>query len=903
MPRAPRIASTLELIDPTPQQFRVANAIPGLAVPNTFTDTSSYGDLVINAAEHKIVGPDNLGIVVSGGETYLDGSAPLHLASGEFFGAIKSSGASSTVFEMLDSGGTSLARTSAAVAMDSPAHEFAAWGLNMFSTAAAGNATYRANTSGWGYVLERDFFTGTVVQHEAYLATEASERPFILSFSPSKIGAITSITSGAVVLAASPVNNYLVEGMRFVFPTLTGTVTGLTANTFYWVKTITDDTHFTFSETQGGAQSGGSATTGGTMERGNFGSLGYQVPVSITVGNYNTPDALAGFAFEVRNTKDGAGLLFGGNDMGSDQVSFSYLFNAVEKWRTSAFPAFWGIHNLNFGGGGHFPFQIANNDRISIGYNAEHTPVSALDVNGTVTATAFSGSVAAASETGDTTCFPLFATASTGGAPKTNPGLTFDAANQTLRSSILDTDYLVINGSVFIPAGYGPVAGSGLSVNTSGTTVTGTGVGTAYPAPGDALFISGQPYEVASVTNANEVELTTSAGTQTAVQPFTPLNASAIIWQQLNIDGTTAIALDTNGNVSVDGGFSCDNYIAYQYYLTGAAVTPSISFNTDRDTGFYNAATNQVGIATGGVNAATFSATALTLAGAIELGHASDTTMARVSPGVVSIEGVNIITATTINNATLPASFTTLANSGAQTTSVNVAASTPAHHFTGTLYTGGTGTTTFPAVFHQPTGTTAATTWSSGANNGTVFGANEATGFTGNFADFKVAGGATSKFKVAGDGIVTTANRIDIGGRIDCAGYVNANAGNNTIVLYTGSGTSAYWALKRSGTTMAVRLGDDTGDAPITASAATFSSTLSVTGASTLTGAVTFGATAKLKSYTVAGMNAIASPTIGMMVVVTDSTTTSAASRDNTVTGGGANEVCMIYLAGAWRGI
>lgn len=76
----------------------------------------------------------------------------------------------------------------------------------------------------------------------------------------------------------------------------------------------------------------------------------------------------------------------------------------------------------------------------------------------------------------------------------------------------------------------------------------------------------------------------------------------------------------------------------------------------------------------------------------------------------------------------------------AQTISVAGANSTSALYLTGALNVAGTGTTTFPHIFHQPTGATAATTWSSGANAGTVFGANEAPGFVGNFLDLRVAG-------------------------------------------------------------------------------------------------------------------------------------------------------------------
>lgn len=72
----------------------------------------------------------------------------------------------------------------------------------------------------------------------------------------------------------------------------------------------------------------------------------------------------------------------------------------------------------------------------------------------------------------------------------------------------------------------------------------------------------------------------------------------------------------------------------------------------------------------------------------------------------------------------------------------------------GTLFSGGTGTTTFPQIFVQPTGTTAATTWST---SGTVIGANVVSGFAGNFLDFHVAGG-TSVFSVTSAGAVSAAS-------------------------------------------------------------------------------------------------------------------------------------------------
>ncbi len=57
---------------------------------------------------------------------------------------------------------------------------------------------------------------------------------------------------------------------------------------------------------------------------------------------------------------------------------------------------------------------------------------------------------------------------------------------------------------------------------------------------------------------------------------------------------------------------------------------------------------------------------------------------------------------------------------------------------TGALYTGGTGTSTQPYIYHNVG--TAPSTWST---TGTVFGANEASGFTGNFVDYHLNGGGS----------------------------------------------------------------------------------------------------------------------------------------------------------------
>jgi hypothetical protein len=74
-----------------------------------------------------------------------------------------------------------------------------------------------------------------------------------------------------------------------------------------------------------------------------------------------------------------------------------------------------------------------------------------------------------------------------------------------------------------------------------------------------------------------------------------------------------------------------------------------------------------------------------------------------------------------------------------------------AARFNGALVSGQLAEYSYPHVFIQPTGTTDATTWSTG---GTAFGANTASGFTGNFLDFHVNGGV-SVFNVGYTGAIT----------------------------------------------------------------------------------------------------------------------------------------------------
>lgn len=201
---------------------------------------------------------------------------------------------------------------------------------------------------------------------------------------------------------------------------------------------------------------------------------------------------------------------------------------------------------------------------------------------------------------------------------------------------------------------------------------------------------------------------------------------------------------------------------------------------------------------------------------------------------------------------------------GAQILSAAGAASTPPLRFTGALFTGGTGTTTFPQVLLQPTGTTAVTTWSTA---GTWLGVNAASGFTGNFLDayiagsarFSVSGGASPVLTLSNGAVSGTLTRTNGGHFVVGAssGGVGLNSSGTTYVLLwdsalqLGSTTQLGWSAttaSASNNANDVRLSRNAAgilQIGTTANNAlgsllltnlTASGTLAVTGASTLTG-------------------------------------------------------------------
>jgi len=158
---------------------------------------------------------------------------------------------------------------------------------------------------------------------------------------------------------------------------------------------------------------------------------------------------------------------------------------------------------------------------------------------------------------------------------------------------------------------------------------------------------------------------------------------------------------------------------------------------------------------------------------------------AGASPAWAAIISSDLTTALTTPPAiggTTPntAAFTTLSATGTTTLSGSVihsaagAASTYASSFTGTVFTGGTATTTFPLIGIIQ-GATAVSSWST---SGTEIGINAVASYAGNFLDFHVNGGS-SVFSVSAAGTVTA------------VGFVGPLTGTASLATNL-TGTTAY---------------------------------------------------------------------------------------------------------------
>lgn len=197
----------------------------------------------------------------------------------------------------------------------------------------------------------------------------------------------------------------------------------------------------------------------------------------------------------------------------------------------------------------------------------------------------------------------------------------------------------------------------------------------------------------------------------------------------------------------------------------------------------------------------------------------------------------------------------------------------------GTLFTGGSTTSTFPELLVQPSsGAAAVTTW---ITAGTLVGFNPASGFAGNFIDAHLNGG-TSLFKINSAGVVTASGAINAGGNLTLGAgneisfggtHSNLTSGADGIFtlfnnaqtgfsrLQLGGTTSSFGALQTNGTETDSELADGSALAGFGASKLSIGATGATASAGELvlakeTASGTAPTAAFLKIEAVAGTNA-----------------------------------------------
>lgn len=307
------------------------------------------------------------------------------------------------------------------------------------------------------------------------------------------------------------------------------------------------------------------------------------------------------------------------------------------------------------------------------------TTVSVVSANG------FAGSVANASSTPAITLTTSItgllkgnATAISAATAGTDyvVGSTGLAGGQTIAGGTLTTQVLTLRGNA-ADTTTGSVA---ITTSTASTTKT-TGALTIAGGLGVVGAIFSNDLTVTNtITGSISGNANTSSSTTGNAATATKLAATKNIWG-VAFDGSADISGSMTGVGNITGGASSMTIVAgtgasrtliFQTTTAGSTATTALTLAADQSATFANTvnATTFVGALTGTASgnlvsggalgtpssgtltsctglpiAGLVSSTSTALGvGSIELGHASDTTIARVSAGVISVEGVNVMT-------------------------------------------------------------------------------------------------------------------------------------------------------------------------------------------------------------------------------------------------------------------
>jgi len=246
------------------------------------------------------------------------------------------------------------------------------------------------------------------------------------------------------------------------------------------------------------------------------------------------------------------------------------------------------------------------------------------------------------------------------------------------------------NGNIFINSPNGVYFGANGGSDTAifldglrvGTRLTDKGAGTVNVSGGyyindvalSASDIGAQPLDAALTALAAGSDFVQFTGPTTSTKVFTLPNSSATLLYSggalgtpssgtlsscsgLPVSGITASTSTALGVGSIELGHASDTTIARVsagiVSIEGSNILVSGGALGTPSSGTLSGCS---GLPVSGITASTSTALGV---GSVELGHASDTTIARVSAGVVSIEGVNVVTTSStdeLTNKTLNAS-------------------------------------------------------------------------------------------------------------------------------------------------------------------------------------------------------------------------------------------------------
>lgn len=253
--------------------------------------------------------------------------------------------------------------------------------------------------------------------------------------------------------------------------------------------------------------------------------------------------------------------------------------------------------------------------------------------------------------------------------------------------------------------------------------------------------------------------ITGTLSNQTDLQ--TALNAKlSISALGTGVETALGIAVNTTGGFVTFGGDPTFGIAT----VSTRVITPEIKASGSGGVDIHNNGGTQVAIFGAG------GGTGISLVGTTNIGSASADyfqlaggtgTITNTATGSSTNISINLVpkgSGTLQSAGTSVALLSTNTFTGAQIFSVNGAASTPAITLSGTIFTGGSATTTKPQLLIEPSGATT-NNWST---SGTGLGVNAASGFAGNLIDLQV--NADRKFSVASNGQATAAAMLTVTG-------------------------------------------------------------------------------------------------------------------------------------------